>query len=186
MPGMRARTCTLAFCLLFGCDETRTVEIRICSDAVIPAAGREYVVMDGEVTAIEPDGATPDDVDYDLEPQIDTVRILARDGEFEELNGGGRELDSGHQAPEKGFSLAIDFPTRDGTHFIEVEGLLRGVEVASFTRAVGKLDSLESIDMPLTKKCYGVSCGVGQTCITGGCRLAPGRKGGDDCAGVGP
>lgn len=183
---MRARACTLAFCLLFGCDETRTVEIRVCSDAVIPAAGRDYVVMDGEVTAIEPDGATPDDVDFDLKPQIDTVRIVARDGEFEELNGGGRELDSGHLAPEMGFSLAIDFPTRDGTRFIEVEGLLRGVEVASFTRAIDKLDSLKSLDMPLTEDCYGVTCGVGQTCLKGSCRLAPGRSGDGNCDEVGP
>ena len=184
---MRAPLCALALCLLLGCDEKRTVEIRICSDAVIPPAGREYVARtDGQVVELELDGAIPDGADTDLEPQIDTVRILGRDGEFEEINGGGRELDSGHAAPQAGFGLTIDFPTKRGTRFIEVEGLLRGVEVASFTRAVDDLDSLEWLDMPLTEDCYGVACGVGQTCVRGNCKLAPGRTGGASCVGVGP
>jgi len=142
--------------------------------------------MDGEVVAIEPDASTPDDADYDLEVQIDTVRIVARDADFEELNSGGRELDSGHEAPERGFTLSVDFPTRDAMRFIEVEGLLRGVEVASFTRATDSPGGLRSLEMPLTEACHGVSCGVGLTCIKGNCALAPGRGGAVSCSGVGP
>ena len=183
---MRARVCTLALGLLFGCDDTRTIEIRICSDAVIPAVGRQYVVMDGEVKAVEPDAATPDDADYDLKPQVDTVRIVGRDGEFGELDSGGRELDSGNMAPQKGFALAVDFPTRDAMRFVEVEALLHDVKVASFTRAVDHVDTLDSLDMPLTEACYGIRCGVGQTCIDGSCTLAPGAGEGVSCRGVGP
>ena len=87
----------------------------------------------------------------------------------------------------EGFALTIDFPLRDSTRFIEVEGLLNSVKVASYTRAVDNLDSLHALDMPLTDKCYGTTCSAGQTCVRGSCKLAPtATAGGQNCEGIGP
>lgn len=184
---MRTCVCALAFGLLLACDEDRTVEIRICSDAVIPGAGIEHVVVDGEIVELAPDAAVVAGADYSLVPEIDTVRVVGRDREFEELNGGAREINSGNNAPLEGFALTIDFPLRDSTRFIEVEGLLNSVKVASYTRAVDNLDSLHALDMPLTDKCYGTTCSAGQTCVRGSCKLAPtATAGGQNCEGIGP
>ena len=107
---MRAHLCTLALCLLCGCDETRTVEIRVCSDAVIPPAGEQFVVMDGEVVAIDVDA--------------DAVEATIRNAE---LNGCEDRLYATT-------TLLADLP---GTYDVVVSNLTAGVQAGLAADLVG-------------------------------------------------
>lgn len=183
---MRGAVRLLALCLLIACDETPTVEIRICSDAVIPPTGVDYVVVDAEVVEVRSDAAAGDEADLDLEVELDTVVVHLRDADYRELSAAGRELESGTDAPARGFALDVDHPIKQGARFVEVAGLLRGKRVISFVRAVQSLEHVPALEMPLRAECYGILCGDGQSCVEGECLLAPGPAGGDDCRGVGP
>lgn len=186
MADMHRAFCVLALCLLLACDETQTVEIRICSDAVIPPAGADYVVADGEVVEVTTDAAVGDDADRDLTVELDTVRILLRDADYEEIASAGRELASGTTLPRAGFDMRVDFPVRSAARYVEVIGLLGGGQVGHFVRSVPKLDEVDRLTMPLREECYGIRCGAGQACVDGSCTVAPGPTGGDSCRGVGP
>ena len=99
--------------------------------------------------------------------------------EPEETDDDGDRPDAGEpEEPEepkvRSLPITESLPGATGSGFLQVQGLLDGVEVARFDRRIYDLEGLERAELVLKNDCYGrISCPLGQTCVARECKIAP-------------
>lgn len=133
-------------------------ELKEQSFALIELTAREMVTHNGVG-----DSATSDDDDQSNSEKSET-----------EDSSDGQNESRDRSASTQSLPVIASLKTRGGSGYLRVQALLEGVEVARFERQVPDFDAVSTVDMPLTKECYGrYNCALGQTCVDGECRVAP-------------
>ena len=180
---------------LLACEDEPTFRIRVCSPAVIPGQRAAFVVRDGQVVEMmEPDGGMPagggsaaDAAVAEGPVQIDAIRVVTRNADYDVLDVGVTELSSGNANRRAGFDLGLDYPLDPALGWVSVEALRNSVSVQWFDRRVVSTDGLTEVVMPLTADCFGTRCGFGLSCQSEGqCQIAPEQGDKPDCKGVAP
>jgi len=164
--------------LFITCSSEHEISFRVCGDVQVPGQidAVRLVVLDEGLKELR-SGL------FELQS---TAPESSEDGSTAETGdkGGSESEETTEQSTTRHRSLPIvaALPTSDGSGFVRVQGLLAGIEVARVDRKISEFEDVDEVQMPLTVNCYKRIAPLGQTCVGGKVKQAPGPKGSPRCA----